>query len=986
MPSLIERLSTALAPRYRLGEEVGAGGMARVFRADDTTLARPVAVKVLRPELATAVGAERFLREARALAAVAHPNVMTIHECGEADGVHYYVMDFEEAPSLRTCLDSGPCQEVDAWRLGVDLLAALEATHASGVIHRDVKPGNIFLRPDRAVLADFGIAKDISESEPPLTEADSPGTPAYMAPEQVTGGESTERSDIYSAGMVLYEAFTGRRWPSFQDPRRADWGGVPRRARPALIRALEPDPERRWPDAASFGRVLRVARRRRPTALRAGVIGLGALAMFLVWWSWPKPPPAITADLAVLPCRVSGVDRDAARSAWSIAATQLEGTRGFQILSERQTLNIWDRNENFIAHDDWSAWTQGLNARWIGECLFSAESDSWRISAELHDGSGSVGPYQRTVARGDTIRAGQALFHALLEGLGAAGLSEVSADEAGVLRPYSPHAVNLFIRGKEAFRQHALLDATSLFAQAVAEEPDFALAEWHLAESQRWLAHAEVEVDLEELNRTGASRLPVRDSMLLAARVASYRQKPEMLQAVAERFPVEAYPTLLYADELYHRGGLWGEPVESAVALFESAVRKDPSLVPAVEHLAQAQIRFGRKLEAERTLAHLWSIFGPPDQHEVFYPAIWSQAWTERFGTEDEALMGFEQLVARFGPEGSRARLLGTLEFLELGCRWVRYVELPTGHVMLGNFLLRIAREIQSPDDAAGGLLAIALGELGQGRVSPALAALDAIVAETRSPENELRARLQAAEWRVIPYALDLEGFVSEEVEAGKETFVEIWSDPTNPPVLRGRAAFGLALLDGRMGDAGEGAAWLDSLRTVESSVGPGTGSRKSRLLEGVAHARAGEHRLALDATESLLDYDSVALGTNPFGRASTYWLRAGWQTEVGDTIAALRTLYWHENTDLEEGTAPGLAQAAEVDAAFGVHARARAVQLAGRLTGDGSVAGLPRCDLVQTRGEEVLRLWNNDPEPEILELRKRVEDVLEQTELECET
>ena len=109
MPPLIERLSTALAPRYRLGDEVGAGGMARVFRAEDTTLGRPVAVKVLRPELATAVGAERFLREARALAAVAHPNVMAIHECGEVDGVRYYVMDFEEAPSLRTCLDSGPC-------------------------------------------------------------------------------------------------------------------------------------------------------------------------------------------------------------------------------------------------------------------------------------------------------------------------------------------------------------------------------------------------------------------------------------------------------------------------------------------------------------------------------------------------------------------------------------------------------------------------------------------------------------------------------------------------------------------------------------------------------------------------------------------------------------------------------------------------------------------------------------------------------------
>jgi eukaryotic-like serine/threonine-protein kinase len=107
MPTLAERLGAILEPRYRLGSQVGEGGMAVVFRAEDTSLARPVAVKVLRPELATAVGAGRFLREARALASVSHPNVVAVHECGERDGLHYYVMDFEESPTLRACLDRG---------------------------------------------------------------------------------------------------------------------------------------------------------------------------------------------------------------------------------------------------------------------------------------------------------------------------------------------------------------------------------------------------------------------------------------------------------------------------------------------------------------------------------------------------------------------------------------------------------------------------------------------------------------------------------------------------------------------------------------------------------------------------------------------------------------------------------------------------------------------------------------------------------------
>ncbi len=978
MSTLAERLSAALAPRYRLLEEVGSGGMARVYRAEDTTLARPVAVKVLRPELATAVGAERFLREARALAAVAHPNVMAIHECGEADGLLYYVMDFEEARSLRTCLDEGPCQETDAWRLGVDLLAALEATHASGVIHRDVKPGNIFLRPDRAVLADFGIARDVLESEPPLTEEDSPGTPAYMAPEQATGGKSTERSDIYSAGMVLYEAFTGHRWPSFQDPGKADWTGVPRRARGVLSRALQPDPGRRWPDAASFHRAFQVARRPRPTALRVGVVSLAALALFLVWWSWPKPLPEITADLAVLPCSVAGVDPEVARDAVVYAVTQLADLRDIHVLGSIQSLNTWDRNRGRLAPDDWQGWKQALRARRVSSCKISMHDDSWRVSAELHDGGRFRGSYHEIVDPGDAITAGQALFHALLQGLVAEGLTNVSADEAGVLGSYSSDAVLLWIEGKESFRHDALQDAVRRFTQALELEPDFALAEWHLAEAQRWLAHASVEVNLEDLYETRSFQLPVRDSMLLAARIARYDEKPGMLRAVAERYPDEAYPTLLYADELYHRGGLWGEPVDSAVVLLESAVDKDSSLVPAVEHLAQAQIRLGRESEALRTLEYLGSKFGPPDQHEVYYPAIWDQAWLQRFAGEDEATRGFEQLVQGSGPEGAR-------DLLRLGCRWVRYVELPSGQEMLGRRLLGVAREISSPEDAAGGLLAIALGQLGQGRVTPALTAFDAIVPETRTLEVQQQALTQAAEWRVIPFALGLDGFGLPEAQAGAVTLAGLWSDQTAQPILRARAAFGLAILAVRMDRAAEAATWSDSLRALDASLAPGAVSRKVRLLDGLSLAGAGEFLLALERTESLIAYDSVALGADPFARAATYWLRARWQAEAGDTIAALRTLYWHENTDLEEGTAAGLVQVAEVDAAFGAHARAMTVELAGRLAGDGSVAGLPRCVLVQTRGREVIRLWS-DPDPGLLPVRRRVEAALDQIESECET
>lgn len=980
MSVLHERLKSALAPRYEVLEEIGTGGMGRVFRARDTTLGRDVAVKVLRPESATAVGSERFEREARALAAVSHPNIVPIHECGTADGVQYYVMDLVNAPTLRERLQEGPLEPGDVCRLGSDLLAALTATHTGGVIHRDVKPANLFLCADRALLADFGIATDVAGSAARLTESEVPGTPEYMAPEQVDGDGASERSDLYSAAMVLYEAFTGRRWRRFQAPERADWSGVPRRIRPALARALDPDCDRRWPDAASFRQALAQACRNRPTLLRTAVVLFGALSMFLLWWAWPKTSPAVRADIAVLPCSYAGVDPEVARFAQSYAATELDQLRALHVLSDRQTLNAWDRWKERLAPDDWAGWAGVLRAGRVTECRILAAADEWRIVASLHGGSGgSHGPYQRSVARGDTIGAGQALFHLLLEATGEAGLTNVSAEEAGVLRDYSSDAVLFFLDGRESFREDALRDAAERFSLALGLEPDFALAEWHLAEAQRWLAHKSVDVDLADLYRRRARRLPERDSMLLAARLAPYREKAERLREVAERFPDEAYPTLLYADELYHRGGLWGEPVDSAVALFESAVRKDSGLAPAVEHLTQASIRLGHRETAARSLDHLGRISGDPGQHDVYYPAVWGQAYRERFSDPAEARAGYEQLISGFGPAGTPGWVLGMREFLRLGCRWVRYVELPASQSRLGGQLRLLAREIRSPDDEAAAWLAIALGSIGQGRIDEGLAAFDSIAGRHGAYE----ARLQAAEWRVVPWSLELEGFDRAGAERGAAELRELF-DETDDGAHRVRIALALALFGERIGNRDIAKTETDSLFAMPASEASDRDRWEPRLLlESVVLAGAGDLQGALAASSGLVVYDSIALQQFPFGRASTYWLRSRWQATVGDTAGALRSLYWHENTDLEEGTMPGIAQAAEIDAALGVHARVASVRLAAGLTGTETIAGLPRCHLFVSRAGEVLRLWN-DPDPDLVTQRDRVRALLADRGSEC--
>jgi serine/threonine-protein kinase len=238
---------------YVVERKIASGGMATVFRGYDPALDRPVAIKVLRPELATAVGAERFLREARHLAQVSHPNVIAIHEVGETDGLYFYVMDFVDSPTLGQLLQEGPLSLSESLRVTTDLLKALEAVHSAGLVHRDVKPSNIFVLEDRAILGDFGIAKavELKDAEPLTSDGQMIGTPGYMAPEQRYGDDVTPRADLYAVGLVLFKCMTGRTW-TLSEPIEITLSGVRNEFRQVLARAVAIDPADRWSDAAAF--------------------------------------------------------------------------------------------------------------------------------------------------------------------------------------------------------------------------------------------------------------------------------------------------------------------------------------------------------------------------------------------------------------------------------------------------------------------------------------------------------------------------------------------------------------------------------------------------------------------------------------------------------------------------------------------------------------------------------------------------------------
>ena len=292
--SLTTRLANVLAGRYQIEREIGRGGMATVHLARDMRHDRRVAIKVLREELAAAVGAERFLEEIRVTASLQHPHILPLFDSGSAEGLLWYVMPFVEGETLRSRLARERRLPVyDALQLVREMADALEYAHRHGVVHRDVKPENVLLQSGHALVADFGIALALERAGGArLTRTGiTLGTPSYMAPEQVAGDHPIDaRADVYALGAVLHEMLVGE--PPFaagshqevvrkmmQEPvialaaRRAD---VSSSLDAAVRRALARQPDDRFPGAAAFAAALAVPVRG-DAGFGAGVSGGGQL-------------------------------------------------------------------------------------------------------------------------------------------------------------------------------------------------------------------------------------------------------------------------------------------------------------------------------------------------------------------------------------------------------------------------------------------------------------------------------------------------------------------------------------------------------------------------------------------------------------------------------------------------------------------------------------------------------------------------------------
>jgi TolB-like protein/Tfp pilus assembly protein PilF/tRNA A-37 threonylcarbamoyl transferase component Bud32 len=332
MTGLVDRLNVALEGRYRIERKLGEGGMATVYLAEDLKHRRKVAIKVLKPELGHALGADRFLREIETTANLRHPHILPLFDSGRIDDLLYYVMPYIQGETLRERLKRETQLPIDdALEIAGEVAEALAHAHGQGIVHRDVKPENILLEGGHPVVADFGIARAVDAAGgEQLTETGlSIGTPTYMSPEQATAdAEPDARADQYALGCVLFEMLAGQ--PPFTGPSAgavvrqhvaaepppisALRPAIPTAVESALRKALAKDPADRFGDIGQFGEALRpaasgastvAAARPRPRGRiivpTAVLIGVAAIVAFALVLGDDDAPAAGEASVAVLP-------------------------------------------------------------------------------------------------------------------------------------------------------------------------------------------------------------------------------------------------------------------------------------------------------------------------------------------------------------------------------------------------------------------------------------------------------------------------------------------------------------------------------------------------------------------------------------------------------------------------------------------------------------------------------------------------------------
>jgi tRNA A-37 threonylcarbamoyl transferase component Bud32/tetratricopeptide (TPR) repeat protein len=548
MTDSIERLSSALADRYRIERELGQGGMATVYLARDLKHDRRVAIKVLRPELAATLGPERFLREITTTANLRHPHILPLHDSGAADTFLYYVMPYVEGETLRERLDREkqlPLDEVR--RITGEVADALTYAHGRGVIHRDIKPENIMLEGAHAVVADFGLARALTTaSAQSLTQTGmAVGTPAYMSPEQAMGEQDLDgRSDQYALGCVTYEMLVGQ--PPFMGPTAQSVvhqhlaaaprlvtqlrAAVPAGAAAALQRALAKNPADRFPTPSDFATALRSDARpgARRIPRRAAFAAFAVLALVAAGLAWRalrgSPGAGLDQDvIAVMPFRVGGTDPAIAylrESMLDLLQARLSGATGPRTVEPRTLLAAWRRavgNEsNDLSEDASRRLARGLGAGRV--LLGSAVATPTELTLSgtlLGVGDGAVLARESVNGAPDSIAV---LVNRLTAALLIREAGE-SAERSAGLASAPLDALQDYLAGRKASRRGDYFGALQLFGRAFARDSTFVDAASAMVSTNAFIGTVFVTTGFEVVPQVSRlrDRLSARDLGLFLA-------------------------------------------------------------------------------------------------------------------------------------------------------------------------------------------------------------------------------------------------------------------------------------------------------------------------------------------------------------------------------------------------------------------------------------------------------------------------------------
>ena len=696
MTDALSALSAALADRYRLERELGHGGMATVYLAQDLKHDRAVALKVLKPELAHALGPERFLREIQVTAQLDHPHILPLLDSGDAGGFLYYVMPYVQGETLRTRLMREKQLPLDdALQIAAEVADALNYAHGQGIVHRDIKPENLLLAGRHVRVADFGIARAVTAAGGDSLTATGVaiGTPAYMSPEQAGGSKDVDgRSDLYSLGCVLYEMLAGH--PPFTGGTaheilaRHSMDAVPSlaAARPtvpeglerAIATALAKVPADRFSTAAQFADALarrgssatvgaaRSSRRvaRLAVIAVAGMVTVGGAILMLR--PSPKAPGYARTAIAVLPLQNLSAQGPHAYFAGGLhdeLLTQLSKVAALKVISRTSVMGYESTKTPLrqIASE--------LGVGSVVEGSVQIEGSRLRVNVQLIDAATDAPVwaerYDRTLDDAFAIQSDVA--QRIVAAVGAA-LSDAEQQRLAAVPTANAEAYRLYLQGREYLIRPGFLRrneeiAQQLFETALARDPGFALAHAALSEVHGrmfWFRYdpSPARAARQRAEAEAALRLaPELPQAHVAMGLAHFWGRRDYRRALEEfRVALKGLPNDARVWQLiwtvHRRLGNWDE----VLAAFEKATQLNPR---------DAQLFFGfggytyqlmhRYADAVRAYNRALTLV--PDLYDAALAKGWTYVrWQGQLDTLRAALSQVPT-AAELGPRGTRAAL-----------------------------------------------------------------------------------------------------------------------------------------------------------------------------------------------------------------------------------------------------------------------------------------------------------------------------------------